>query len=157
MMESFESWVLDYDGMTAVEKLNHYRNYYHTDGDNTEAGVIADAINEILPEYVRLKESATTVDPMAVIKKAREVLGKKYDYITSEPAEVKYFEKGGKLVLNYIEFVSDSNYQDRIRVLHNGIILLEEEGPRYILLTYPDGRWDEFLAMANPKLTKNQY
>lgn len=155
-MGSFESWVLDYEGMTAVEKLNHYRNYYHTDGDNTEAGVIADAINEILPEYVRMKEAAS-VDPMAIIKKAREVLGKKYEYITSEAAEVKYFEKDGKLELNYIEFTSDSNYQDRIRVLHNGIILLEEDGPRHILLTYAEGRWKEFLAMKNPKLTKNRY
>ena len=156
-MEAFESWVLDYDGMTAVEKLNHYRNYYHTDGDNTEAGVIADAINEILPEYVRLKEAATAVDPIAVIQKAREVLGKKYEYITSEPAEVKYFEKYGKLELNYIEFVSDSNYQDKIRVFHNGIVLFEEEGARYILLSYADGRWDELLAMKNPKITKNRY
>ena len=155
-MESFESWVLDYDGMTAVEKLNHYRNYYHADGDNTEAGVIANAINEILPEYVRMKENAA-IDPMAIIKKAREVLGKKYEYITSEPAEIKYFEKDGKLILNYIEFVSDSNYRDRIRILHNGIILLEEEGPRYILLNYANGRWNEFLAMKNPKLTKNRY
>lgn len=156
-MESFESWVLDYAGMTAVEKLNHYRNYYHADGDNTEAGVIANAINEILPEYVRLKADATTVDPMAIIKKAREVLGKKYEYITSEPAEVKYFERDDKLELNYIEFVSNTNYQDRIRVLHNGIVLIEEEGPRYILLTYSNGRWDEFLAMTNPKITKNRY
>ena len=156
-MESFESWALDYDGMTAVEKLNYYRNYYHTDGDNTEAGVIADAINEILPEYVRLKESATAVDPMDIIKKVREVLGKKYEYITSEPAEVKYFEKDGKLELNYIEFVSDSNYHDKIRVFHNGIVLFEEEGPRYILLSYADGRWEELLAMKNPKIRKNRY
>lgn len=156
-MESFESWVLDYNGMTAVEKLNYYRNYYHTDGDNTEAGVIADAINEILPEYVRLKEAATTVDPMSIIKKVREVLGKKYEYITSERAEVKYFEKDGKLELNYIEFVSDSNYQDKIRVFHNGIVLFEEEGHRYILLSYAEGRWDELLAMKNPKITKNRY
>jgi hypothetical protein len=156
-MEAFESWVLDYNGMTAVEKLNHYRNYYHTDGDNTEAGVIANAINEILPEYVRMKETAAAVDPMAIIKKAREVLGKKYEYITAEPAEVKYFEKNGKLELNYIEFVSNSNYQDKIRVFHNGIVLFEEEGPRYILLTYSDGRWDEFLAMTNPQIRKNRY
>lgn len=156
-MEFFEAAALEYNGMTAVEKLNKYRNCYYADGDNTEAGVIANAINDILPEYVRMKESADAIDPMAIIKKARSVLGKKYDYITSEPAEVKYYEKDGKLALNYIEFVSDSNYQDRIRILHNGIILLEEEGPRYILLTYPDGRWDEFLAMVNPKLTKNRY
>ena len=156
-MEYFESAVLEYKDMTAVEKLNKYRNCYYTEGDNTEAGVIANAINEILPEYVRIKETSVAVDPMAIIKKAREVLGKKYEYITSEPAEVKYFEKDGRMVLNYIEFISDSNYQDRIRVLHNGIILLEEDGPRYILLNYADGRWDEFLSMRNPKLTKYRY
>ena len=156
-MESFESWVLDYDGMTAVEKLNYYRNYYNADGDNTEAGVIADAINEILPEYVRLKEAETAVTPMDIIKKVREVLGKKYEYITSETAKVEYFEKDGKLELNYIEFVSNSNYQDKIRVFHNGIVLFEEEGPRYILLSYADGRWEELLAMKNPKIRKNRY
>ena len=156
-MESFESWVLDYAGMTAVEKLNHYRNYYHADGDNTEAGVIANAINEILPEYVRLKADATAVDPMAIIKKAREVLGKKYEYITSGPAEVKYFEQDGKLVFNYVEFTSNIAYKDKIKVLHNGIVLLEEDGDRYILLSYASGRWDELLAMKNPKITKNRY
>ena len=151
-MESFDSWVLDYDGMTAIEKLNYYRNYYHADGDNTEAGVIANAINEILPEYVRLKEAETKVAPMEIIKKAREVLGKKYEYITSEPAEVKYFEKDGKLELNYIEFVSNSNYQDRIRVFHNGIMLFEEEGPRWQLLKYES--LEELLKMRGPKLIK---
>lgn len=156
-MEYFETAALEYSGMTAVEKLNKYRNCYYTDGDNTEAGVIANAINEVLPEYIRMKEAESAINPMDVIKKAREVLGKEYEYITSEPAEIKYYERDGKLELDYIEFISNSNYQDKIRVFHNGIVLFEEEGPRYILLTYAYGRWDEFLAMRNPKLTKNRY
>lgn len=147
-MESFESWVLDYNGMTAVEKLNHYRNYYHTDGDNTEAGVIADAINEILPEYVRMKDAATSANPMAVIKKVREVLGKGFEYITSANAEVKYTESDGKLVLDYIEFLSESSYRDRIRVLEDRVVLLEEEGRRVVLSMYKS--LEEFLAMGPP-------
>ena len=152
-MASFESWVLDYNGMTAVEKLNYYRNYYHADGDNTEAGVIADAINEILPEYVRLKETATTADPMEVIEKVREVLGKKYEYITSESAELHYCEKDGKVVFCNIRFESDTNYHDKIFVYKDRIVLLEEMGPRCkILLEYES--LEEFLKMEKPKLLK---
>ena len=72
-------------------------------------------------------------------------------------AEVKYFEQDDKLVFNYVEFTSNIAYKDKIRVLHNGIILLEEDGDRYILLTYASGRWDELLAMKNPKITKDRY
>ena len=57
-MEYFETAALEYSGMSSIEKLNAFRNYYYAEGDNTEAGIIANAINDILPEYVRLKESA---------------------------------------------------------------------------------------------------
>ena len=39
----------EYESMTAIEKLNYFRNCYYTDGNNTENGIIANAINEILP------------------------------------------------------------------------------------------------------------
>lgn len=149
-MEAFESWVLEYDGMTAVEKLNKYRNYYYTDGDNTEAGVIADAINEILPEYVALK-SAATLNPMKIIEKARQILGKQFEYIYSSPAAIKYAEKNGDIVLECIEFESYTNYQDRIRVFDDRIVLLEEEkGYRKILFEYDS--FEDFLATPISKI-----
>ena len=39
-----------------VEILNWYRNLYYAENENTERGIIARAINDILPEYIRLKE-----------------------------------------------------------------------------------------------------
>ena len=40
----------------SVEILNWYRNLYHAENENTERGIMARAINDILPEYIRLKE-----------------------------------------------------------------------------------------------------
>jgi hypothetical protein len=37
----------------AVKILNIYRNAYYQDGNNTERGIIANAIKAILPEYVK--------------------------------------------------------------------------------------------------------
>lgn len=37
-----------YDGLSAIDKLNFYRNQCYQDGSNTEAGIIANAINEIV-------------------------------------------------------------------------------------------------------------
>ena len=42
-----------YDGLSAIDKLNFYRNQYYQDGNSTEAGIIANAINEILPEHIK--------------------------------------------------------------------------------------------------------
>lgn len=40
----------------SVSILNAFRNKYYTDGNNTENGIVANAIDDILPEYVKLKE-----------------------------------------------------------------------------------------------------
>ncbi len=42
------------DGAT-LAVLNCYRNKYYTDGINTEQGLVANAINEVLPTLVELK------------------------------------------------------------------------------------------------------
>ena len=44
------------DMKDSVEILNWYRNLYHAENENTERGIIARAINDVLPEYIRLKE-----------------------------------------------------------------------------------------------------
>lgn len=38
--------------LTPVEILNYYRNLYYTDGNNTERGIVANAINDILPRMI---------------------------------------------------------------------------------------------------------
>ena len=151
-MEAFDSVVVDYEKLpTAIEKLNYFRNLHYTDGDNTENGVISNAVNEILPEYVRLK----SMSPTDIINKARKVLKKDYDYIISEPAEIKHIEQDGQIVLQYVEFISDSNYQDRIRIFNNGIYLFEEEGPRYELLKF--NSFKQFVDMDSPQIAKHSY
>lgn len=39
----------------STEILNAFRNKYYTDGNNTENGIVANALDEILPEYIKLK------------------------------------------------------------------------------------------------------
>jgi hypothetical protein len=36
----------------AVKILNVYRNFYYMEGNDSERGIIANAINTILPDYV---------------------------------------------------------------------------------------------------------
>jgi hypothetical protein len=50
-----------YDDMTAIEILNYYRNYHYADGSNTESGILANAINEILPELIGLRATMEIV------------------------------------------------------------------------------------------------
>lgn len=42
-----------------ISILNAFRNKYYTDGNNTENGIVANALNDILPEYVKLKREHT--------------------------------------------------------------------------------------------------
>lgn len=44
------------DGAT-LAVLNCYRNKYYAEGNNTEQGVVANAINDVLPILVELKEN----------------------------------------------------------------------------------------------------
>ena len=43
----------EYNGLTSAEQLNLYRNKYYTDGNATEKGIIANAINDILPSLLK--------------------------------------------------------------------------------------------------------
>ena len=38
--------------LTPVEILNYFRNLYYNDGNNTEQGIVANAINDILPRMI---------------------------------------------------------------------------------------------------------
>lgn len=41
---------------TPAEILNWYRNCYYKEPDNTERGIVANALNSVLPELARLRE-----------------------------------------------------------------------------------------------------
>jgi hypothetical protein len=45
----------EYEGLSSEEKLNHFRNKYYTDDNHIENGIISEALNELLPDYCRLK------------------------------------------------------------------------------------------------------
>lgn len=40
------------EGMTAEEVLNYYRNLYHAESQSTEHGIVANALNDILPRMI---------------------------------------------------------------------------------------------------------
>ncbi len=40
-----------YEGLTSNQQLNLFRNFYYNDGFSTEKGIVANAINDILPKY----------------------------------------------------------------------------------------------------------
>lgn len=44
-----------YNGLTAAEQLNLYRNKYYSDGNATEKGIIANAIDDVLPKWCEQK------------------------------------------------------------------------------------------------------
>lgn len=48
----------------SVSILNVFRNKYYTDGNNTENGIVANAIDDVLPEYVKLKIRDTPLMPI---------------------------------------------------------------------------------------------
>lgn len=45
----------DYSGMSAMEILNFFRNKYHAEGSDSELGVVANAINELLPKLCKME------------------------------------------------------------------------------------------------------
>ena len=45
-------------GMTSNEILNLYRNFYYREPDHTERGIVAWAINDILPKFVHYQKLA---------------------------------------------------------------------------------------------------
>ena len=46
--------MIEYEGMSSLEILNYYRNKYYNDGNATEKGIVANAINDVLPKIVHV-------------------------------------------------------------------------------------------------------
>ena len=63
----------------------------------------------------------------ALIKKIRELLSPKFDYIVQFAPEVKFHESCDELWLDEIVFAADGEYQDLIVIDEDGISLCLEE------------------------------
>lgn len=44
----------EYIGLSPIEQLNYFRGRYYNDGQATEFGVVANAINEVLPKLDKM-------------------------------------------------------------------------------------------------------
>lgn len=74
-----------YEHMTLEQRLNHYRCMYYKDGDTTERGIIANAINDILPEYSRQKAEIERLEvELKVMRGAANSYKLHYDTIIKE-------------------------------------------------------------------------
>ncbi len=57
--------------LTPIEILNDFRNRYYNDGNSTENGIVANALNDIMPRMI--------VPPVKVGETVYRVCKKKYD------------------------------------------------------------------------------
>lgn len=97
-----EQIIKAYEGLTPRQQLNLYRNLYYEDGNATERGVVANAINDILPEYERQKaEIKRLIDLINEIAEANEDLARdNHDLHVSlkkRDAEIERFADIGKM------------------------------------------------------------
>ena len=53
---------------TSADLLNYYRNLFHCESETTERGIVARAINDILPEYARQKAEIESLKEAIVFK-----------------------------------------------------------------------------------------
>lgn len=84
----------------SAEILNWYRNLYHTENSNTERGIMARAINELLPEYCRQKAE------IDILIRKKEKLR---DELAEQQAEIERLKKQEKTVakMYYLKGVRD--------------------------------------------------
>ena len=94
-----------------AEILNWYRNLYHCENETTERGVMARAINDILPEYSRQKAEIAKKD------KLLEIADK---MVESLKAEVERLRNSFDAQANLIE--KKSLAYDRMCVKHRNEI-----------------------------------
>lgn len=79
-----------HEGMTPNDQLNLYRNLYYKDGCATEQGIIANAINGILPEYTRQKAEIERLETvLSAMRGAASSYKMHYDNTKTEIARWK--------------------------------------------------------------------
>lgn len=64
----------------------------------------------------------------ALVKKIRELLSPKFDYIVQFAPSVRFHESCDELWLDEIIFEADGEYQDAIVIHEDGVMLCLEEG-----------------------------
>lgn len=103
----------EYKNMTSMEIVNLYRNKYYNDGNNTEQGVVANAINDILPHYVRmLAEKAGVVNHdfdkrISTMAEANVILG---NMVKAKDEEIDKLRKQLEEISNKRYYLTDTNY-----------------------------------------------
>lgn len=99
-----EEIIQAYEGLTSNQQLNLFRNLYYNDGYTTERGIIANAINDILPQFHHQKAEIESKNDL--IHRQSDVISeqkKKLESIYSEA--IKEFSE---TVMPHIEDVLDT-------------------------------------------------
>lgn len=125
-----------YEGLTPRQQLNLFRNLYYNDGYATEQGVIANAINDMLPEYERQKaenerkdrilesyalQYGTVTDKEVFLKKARDEAIREYaERLKATPyrfrvEQIIYFDKPP--ITKMVLFVDDNDIDNLVKVM----------------------------------------
>jgi hypothetical protein len=110
----------------AVHILNVYRNFYYTEIYDNERGIIAQAINEILPRYMKAKKAATYENICEVAKKVELHIADINSYDTEDltpPWEDDKDNEYTNYICNVIEYaglLAASTIIDEWRELNNG-------------------------------------
>jgi uncharacterized protein YegJ (DUF2314 family) len=73
-----------------------------------------------------------------IIKKMRDLLSPKLDYIVQFAPEVKFHESCDELWLDSIVFEADGAYMDAVTINEDGVVLSLEEGPYQELFDIED-------------------
>ena len=157
-MEYFESAVLEYKDMPPEEQLNYSRNLHYDESDNTEAGVVAKAINDILPKYTAFtQEQNRHTNLKEVVRAIRKLLRSSlFSWVETEAAIPQYEEVNGEFELTSIAFIhKDCVYQDKVIVDNHEIVAYKANltGPkntnfRQVVMFGYNG-WEELLELAN--------
>lgn len=77
--------------MSSVEILNYYRNLYYREPNTTEQGIVAWAINDILPKYVNEQEmKVKAIDEFAERLKSDEFQKYNLDMVFETSRDLSY-------------------------------------------------------------------
>ena len=88
--------IITYAAMSPIEKLNFFRNRYYNDGNSTELGIVANAINDVihkLEKMSHLKAIEYTLSYSKTLKEERVAVFD--DRLISEDAVLKAVKDGG--------------------------------------------------------------
>ena len=105
------------EGMTAEEVLNYYRNLYHGEPQSTEHGIVASALNEILPRMI--------LPPCKVGDNCYPLPRYKTPIVERKISRITYSKRN--VIIGYYE--NDGQYRPplRTRILGEDVFLAKEE------------------------------